>query len=475
VLAVYLLGLGAGSLAGDRILARRADPLRVFLSCQCLALLWSGLVVAAVVSLPPDLPGYRWFVEYWGLRRGFRLGTGWDLSAFARLYVLAPAALYGLPTFLMGVCFVALQRAVQDDPRTSGLKVGYLQAANIAGCAAGSLVTGLGLLSWLGCAGTLKALVAAGLVFALTGALRCRPGHLFHALGAALLAVVAVLPGQDRLWSRLHGLDGNGALVEEDATAVIALTPQPHGAWWMWMGGQSQSSLPFGGTHTLLGAIPAILHPAPRDVAIVGLGSGDTAWAAACRDETRRVVVWELSSPQQRLLRRVASRPGLESLAGLLEDPRLRFEVGDGRRALHESDERFDLIETDALLPYVAGSGHVYSLEFFRVASRRLHRGGLMCTWAPTRRVLATFAQVFPNVVAFRNASILVGSFDRIHVTPREWIRRASSPRIRDYLGPEATSDLIQKLALPRPITPEEVAGQAPNRDLDPRDEFLRP
>jgi len=476
VLAVYLLGLGAGSLLGDRVLARRSDPLRVFLTCQCVALLWSGLAIVAVATLPPDLPGYRWFAEYWGMRRGFRLGTGWEAGSFLRLYVLGPVALYGVPTFLMGVCFVALQRAVQDDPRTSGLKVGALQAANIAGCAAGSLATGLGLLSWLGSTGTLKVLVGSGVVFAAIGALRSRPRRSFFGLAVALLLVTALLPGQERLWSRLHGAT-SGALVEEDATAVIALTPQPRGEWWMWMGGQSQSSLPFGGTHTLLGAIPAILHPAPRDVAILGLGSGDTAWASGCREETRSIVVWELSSPQRRLLRRVASasQPGLGRLAGLLEDPRLRVVTGDGRRALHARTERFDLIETDALLPYVAGSGHVYSLEFFQIAARRLREGGLMCTWAPTRRVVATFAAVFPHVVAFRNSSILVGSLDRIHVTPREWVRRASSPRVREYLGPEASSDLIQKLALPRPITPDDVAGVEPNRDLDPRDEFLRP
>ena len=60
-----------------------------------------------------------------------------------RLYLLFPLALYGAPTFLMGFVFPILQRAVHDDVRTSGRKVGALQAANIAGCVAGSLLVGL--------------------------------------------------------------------------------------------------------------------------------------------------------------------------------------------------------------------------------------------------------------------------------------------------------------------------------------------
>ena len=38
-------------------------------------------------------------------------------------------------------------------------------------------------------------------------------------------------------------------------------------------------------------------------------------------------------------------------------------------------------------------------VEFFAAASRRLKPGGVMCTWAPTPRVAATFRAVFPHVL----------------------------------------------------------------------------
>ena len=62
----------------------------------------------------------------------------------------------------MGLSFPILQRAVQDDPRTAGHKVGILQAANIAGCVAGSLLVGLVLLDRIGTPGTVRGLLGVG-------------------------------------------------------------------------------------------------------------------------------------------------------------------------------------------------------------------------------------------------------------------------------------------------------------------------
>ena len=51
----------------------------------------------------------------------------------------------------------------------------------------------------------------------------------------------------------------------------------------VFVNGMGQSVLPYGDIHTALGALPALVHPNPRDIAIIGLGSGDTVYAAASR------------------------------------------------------------------------------------------------------------------------------------------------------------------------------------------------
>jgi hypothetical protein len=102
--------------------------------------------------------------------------------------------------------------------------VGYLQAANIAGCTAGSLVVGLVTLQQLGTPGTLRALIGLGVVFALVGWRSYGRGFALIALVLGLLAWA--VPGPERLWRRLHGIrsDVRLAFFEEDATSVVALT-----------------------------------------------------------------------------------------------------------------------------------------------------------------------------------------------------------------------------------------------------------
>jgi SAM-dependent methyltransferase len=374
----------------------------------------------------------------------------------------------------MGLSFPALQRAVQDDPVTCGQKVGLLQAANIAGCVAGSLAVGLAGLTWLGTSGSLRVLLAAGVGFALVGVRAYGSRSAFTPLALLLLLLAVALPGRDRLWLRLHGASSSLAMVAEDATSVGAILPWADG-WHVAVNGKHHSWLPFGGVHTRLGAVPALMHPAPADVAIVGLGSGDTAWAAMCRSETRSLTAFEIAAPQHALLLRLAGRESLPDLRAFLRDARLRVVAADGRHALARGRERYDLIEADALWPYAAYSGNLYSVEFFRECARRLKPGGLMCTWAPTPRVVATFLTVFPHVAWPRNRSFLVGSNEPIAIEPGVWRERLQAPAVTAYLGRIRADDVLRALERVRLVEEGPDEGVALNRDLYPRDEFLAP
>jgi spermidine synthase len=287
VLAIYLCGWGAGALAGAARADRVRRPLLVFLLLQSAILVHAGAAALVLARTPVTAPVYEWFFGYWQGAEGYRLGMASDPEAFWRLYFLLPVFLYGLPTFLMGLSFPILQRAVHDDPRAAGRRVGFLQAANIAGCVAGSLTVGLLGLDVLGTTGSLRVLLVGGFVFVLVGLRYDGRRAWLHAAALALATLAWALPGGRDFWLRLHGRGPGPSLVREDATSVVAVTPADPGVWFVFVNGKSNSVMPYGGgEHTLLGAIPAIVHPAPRDVAIVGLGSGNTAWAAACCRET---------------------------------------------------------------------------------------------------------------------------------------------------------------------------------------------
>jgi predicted membrane-bound spermidine synthase len=476
VLCLYLLGLGAGSLVGGHRAARLARPLEAFLDYQLLLLALAGGAVALLAWLPPATPVYRWFFDYWREDPFFQLGADWNAGALARLYALLPLALFGAPTVLMGLSFGALQRAVQDDPATSGRKVGLLQAANIAGCTAGSLVTGLVLLERIGTASTLRLLVAAGAVLFLL--VRARAAGVSRGLvsrAAALLLVLAALPSNDRLWKRLHGVsaDEPPSFIGEDASALSVIVPGVEWRWRVTVNGLPHSWLPYEGIHTLLGAVPALIHPAPEDVAVVGLGSGETAWAVACRTESRSVRVYEIAAAQPRLLRAVSAVAPFPGLLELLADPRVNMEAADGRRALARDEKRYDIVQVDAMFRTSAGSGNLYSLEFFRLCASRLKPGGLVCTQKPSRRVGLTFAEALPHALDFGN--IVVGSNDPLPIDPAAWEARLLQPEVVRRFDAAAIEGIRARLWEAVPARRNPAARIGLNRDLFPRDEFATP
>jgi len=481
VLSLYLLGSAAGSLWGARIAPRMARPLRVFLLAQCALLALAALALGLLAWLPPEAPGLSWFVRYWsGALPVVSLGSSEDPFGLLRLYLALPLFLFGVPTFLMGLSFPTLQRAVQDDPEDAGRRVGLLQAANIAGCVAGSLLVGLFSLTTLGTTGTLRLLLLLGLAFAGLGLAREGARSLFTPAALVLVALLVAVPGPRALWLRLHGVtnDTTEALVEEDATGVGAIFPT-EGRMAVMINGLYHSWLPFGGVHTRLGALPAILHPEPRDVAIIGLASGDTPWASGVRPVTRTITVFEIFRPQAGLLAAAAdfpwrAGPPLDRLREFLHDPRVRVVVGDGRKALESGSLHYDVIEADALWPETAMSGNLFSVEFFELCARRLKPGGFMCSWTPTPRIRRTFRHVFPYVIALEGGGISVGSNEPLRIDLAVWHGRLDAPEVAEYLGgAEVVDDIRERLDHAQLRT--DPPRLELNHDLLPRDEFLSP
>ena len=104
--------------------------------------------------------------------------------------------------------------------------------------------------------------------------------------------------------------------------------------------------------------------------------------------------------------------PSLHSLAirqfALPDDPRLRNHVVDGRRFLHDTAERYDLIFSDAYRSFISAPAQFATLEFFRLAKSRLKADGVLIanfygSLAPDTRaaiyaVFRTMRSAFPQV-----------------------------------------------------------------------------
>jgi spermidine synthase len=475
VLGTYLACMAIGSIAGARHVERIAQPLRVFLWTQIVILVAAAAAVLIMVYYPTSWFGSGWLIHFWGSYNGV-FPSAEKLGPTLILYFGLPLFLMGPATFLMGYSFSVLQRGVQRDALTSGYRVGLLQAANIAGCTVGSLLVGLWLLAAIGTLNTLRVMVAIGSTFAVVGIFATPWRKQFVGGLVGLAAFAGLIPEANHLWRRLHGDADPRSFIAEDITGIAALTPEPDGVQWrMSASGKGQSYLPFGGVHSKLGALPVTLHPNPKSLAIIGLGSADTAWAAACRPETSSITVFEICTPEETVLRSLAARGGFPQLQQFLADPRIRFDGRDGRHSLMTETVTYDLIEADAIRPNGSYAGYLYSIEFFQLCAKRLKSGGMMCAWSPTPRTHVTFRQVFPHVIELDQNTVLIGSAQPIELNLDEWRARIRSTAVADYLGPTVVEQCLGSIVHAQVLPPPgDVPTEWINTDLFPFDEFQK-
>ena len=473
VLGTFLLADGAGIAVASRLVGRLRDPRRAFFLVQSAGfVLAAALLVGLWLALAyPPLSDYVQ-PDHWRL-------VGRTFAAVIVLIVLVIAP----PSFLIGMTFPLVQRAVQQDLASVGARVGWVQLANIAGNAAGSVGTGLVSLHLLGTAGTLRLLAALSLALLLgwlwQGGWRRRRAEL--ALATACAALVALLPSNAAFWRRMHvqppGVDAawaedrSGVAFWRDNQRDSGARPGP-----VFIGGFAQGYVPFLPIHMLLGATGPLLHPDPQRVLAVGVGSGGTPWGVLASPAVRDLRAVELIQPVLDTLGEVARlRPG-GPVAALLADPRLHLEHDDGRRALSRGTDLYDVIEADAILPQASHSGMLYSREYLERVRARLAPGGLYVQWGPTRRVVNTFAAAFPHVVLLKPAGILIGSDQPLLKSRETLLQRLADPAVARHLarGNPAVDDLSALIAgEPETWLPSTPRPPAPLTDMFPRDEFF--
>ncbi len=206
-------------------------------------------------------------------------------------------------------------------------------------------------------------------------------------------------------------------------------------------------------TQKLLAHLPLLLHPNPRRVCVIGLGSGVTL-GASLTHPVERVDVVEISPEVVE-----ASSFFAAENHNALNDPRTELIIGDGRSHLLLSTEQYDVIISEPSNPWMAGVATLFTHEFFLAARARLAPGGILMQWAHTysisdddlRSIVATFASVFPDGSAWLVAEsdlLLVGATGPI-VALDDGISAAwSRPGVATDLAEAAVRDPFSVLSL---------------------------
>jgi len=128
---------------------------------------------------------------------------------------------------------------------------------------------------------------------------------------------------------------------------------------------------------------------------------------------------------------------------GVLQDPRVKLVVGDGRNAVQFAKEPYDVIISQPSNLWISGMSTLFTREFFAMASQRLTPGGVFCQWIQAyrmplddfRSLLRTFFEVFPHGSIWVNNIdgrgydlVLLGQAEPTRIDLDELANRLASP-----------------------------------------------
>lgn len=471
LLAFVLIASGIGSTIGAKAVNYIRRPRTIFLIIQGIISLYSAIAIWGIGL-------------YWQAHPELRSGEGFiDLNNLGAevlfKYLVIPGVFTVIPSLLMGFYFPLVQKAVQQNNQEIGKRVGFIYLANILGNTLGSLLTGLILIDLLGTAGSIRLLLIIGVGFLLA----IRPNLLKNLLSTTLIiilfAAAIAFPNNNRLWAALHAVDPAAYFVlAEDSTSVAAIA-ETEGKGKLYASGQVQANFPYLHIHGLLGSVPALLHPNPEKVMIIGLGSGGTPHTIGVNPVTQKIKIIELLGAELPVLKQYANQPAGKALDYLFNDPRYQIIVGDGRRELTISDEKFDIIEADAIQPWRSRAGMLYSHEFFQEVRSRLKPGGFFVQWDVGSGAQQTMQSVFPYVMRVGMAGnlwILIGSDRPVKFDKDLLIERLQQPQVIEFLK-KAKIDPIKvrqdvKKAYVQMFSSDDDLTEPFNTDLFPRGEY---
>jgi len=429
---------------------------------------------------------------------------GWP--GHARQLLGLTAAVVLVPMTLLGIGLPALLDEAGRGARhnTASIVLGRVLAVNVAGSVAGALLAGFVLPRWLG---MWNAMVLTGVLLTLAAVYllarqppeRGQPerGRWRRATAFAVLTELALLSGLVVLVlaDSKTGLP-RVQIVQDQGEQLVALAEGAHGITAVVdRPGSRRLKL---NNHYVLGGtastgdermqthLPLLLHPAPRSVAYLGLGTGITAGGVLFHPFERATLI-ELVPEVVAAAREHFAAPN----AGVLADPRVTVVTDDARNFLRGANAQFDVIIGDLVVPWRQGEGALFTLESFTAARDSLADGGLFCQWVPCfqlsatelRIILRTFLEVFPEATIWRgdfsptdSALALMGWRGGARVEPAT-IRRRLRAMTPDPANAHFVRPGIVWMHYLGPLTADAMSGlEVPlNTDVRPVIELLGP
>jgi spermidine synthase len=400
ILAVFLLGIGLGSLFARRMVNR----------------LWLGILpMLAVLFSVTSLWGVP-IISAWAEQGRFD-----SLLEALTLQGLALTALTLPVTLALGAWLPLI------SARAGRVQSGaWLYGVNALGGAVGALLAGGVLIPAFDAPGTLmiaaSVLLVCGLVWVRGPALKA----VVAVSGLFTLAVlgwpVRELPEIARLLPKAQA-GSHDVYRHEDALSITQVVERADGQRVLLTDMQRMDAATDQAAVIVQqnqARLPLLLHPAPRSVLFLGLGTGISVAGSLPFQDLQRTAVEVSQGVIEAMPWFAPLNQGVAAATRIVRD--------DARRFLRADSGHYDVIVGDLFHPDLVGHSTLLSVQQFARAKARLNEGGLFVQWIALNQfdaeslsvVLRSFARAYPNAVIFMDGFrlALVGATDKIAGAP---------------------------------------------------------
>jgi spermidine synthase len=401
LLGTYLAGIAFGSFFTERLChLRRHTSIRRFV----------GLTGALIVIA--NILGY-FVIPYLAYRV-----PKYDLHD--------PFLLILLTTACFGAAFPLISHISIQPAPDSGAKLSYLYLGNIIGSASGSFVIGFILMDVWPLSKIAVALALTGVAVGTLLILRSPKAgvlRLTAALACVLsgtLIVISSRPLFTDLYEKLQYKQewqqvGRFAHVVETKSGIVTVSQDGAVYGGGIYDGMFNVDLIHDSNHAIRAYALSALHPAPRQVLMIGLSSGSWAQIIANHPQVEKLTIVEINPGYLNLI------PQYPQVASLLRNPKVEIVIDDGRRwLLRNADRRFDVIVMNTTFHWRDHVSNLLSTEFLRIVREHLNPGGLhFYNTTGSSEVLLTGATVFPY--SLRVINFMAVSDSPIDVNKERW------------------------------------------------------
>ena len=422
ILAVFLIGLGIGSSVGSWLAGGLVRPRVALGVCQMMvavAVAWAAFMLAAVLPhwpVNPSLTTSPWIT--------------FQLDITRTVWAILPSALFWGASFPLALASIAARG--QDPARL----VGEVYAANTVGAILGAVGASLVLVGSLGTQGAQRLIVVLAVISALLMFIPMmlpsraddsrgtdRPSLGTLAIAGVTVATILALLLAKGVPKVPAGLVAYGRFlptwtqqpqylfVGEGMNSSVVVSDWGNGVRNFHVSGKIEASTEPQDMRLqrLLGHLPALAHPSPKSVLIVGFGAGVTAGTFVLHPGIERIVICEIEPLIPQVVGRYFGPQNYE----VLNDPRVEVIYDDARHYILTTDEKFDIITSDPIHPWVKGAATLYTKEYFDLVKEHLNPGGVVTQWVPlyestpdvVKSEVATFVGAFPNATVWGNTN----------------------------------------------------------------------